>query len=96
MDPNSLSRPDLCVCKHLHFKLDVLFENQVVTGSLRITAINLQATNNQLILDSNNLHVLSVKDATSKELLHFELLQAKDPFGSALVIELPPLTARCT
>ena len=53
MDPNSLSRPDLCLCKHLHFNLDVLFEKKVVTGSLRLTAINMQAANNQLVSKSS-------------------------------------------
>ena len=38
--------------------------------------------------------MLSVKDTTSEEPLQFELLPTKDPFGSALVIDLPPSATR--
>ncbi|XP_062515837.1 leukotriene A-4 hydrolase-like [Corticium candelabrum] len=96
MDPNSFSEPDLCICKHLHFNIEVLFEKKVLHGSLRLQAVNKSSNNNRLILDTNKLKILSVSDAKTGHHMQWEVqpMNSKSPFGSALVITLPSSSSR--
>ena len=49
VDPNSFSRPDLCVVRHLHLTLDVNFEKHVLKGSAKLQVEKVDQKTNTVV-----------------------------------------------
>src|SRR5689334_13770698 len=83
MDVHSYSRPDLIRVRHLELEFDVRFDKKVLDGSV---TLNFNPTDQtELVLDTRDLEIHSVENATGFE------LGPRDPIlGSPLKIGLAP------
>lgn len=88
-DPSSFSRPDQCVVKKVHLSLDVDFDRKVLAGRADLKVERVTPSIKELLLDSQDLAVLSVVDLTTNQSLVYEISPQVSVFGSRLLINLP-------
>ena len=83
MDVHSWSRPDQIRVRHLELDLDVRFDRKILDGA--VTLRFEPASHPELILDTRDLEIHSVENASGFE------LGPRDPIlGSPLKIQLQP------
>ncbi|XP_052231552.1 leukotriene A-4 hydrolase-like [Dreissena polymorpha] len=89
-DPTSYSNPTECLVEHIHLDLKINFDRHTLSGSavLSIKKINPET---DLILDTRDLTIFSIKNNESKEPLEYTLNEPDGCFGSKLTIQLPEL-----
>ena len=87
-DPNSHSRPEQVLTKHLHFNWDIDFERKVVSGRTSLTCHRLVDGLQTLILDINMLDIHRVSYNDDQD-LKFNI-GPRSCCGSSLEVSLPP------
>ncbi|XP_064078786.1 leukotriene A-4 hydrolase-like isoform X2 [Macrobrachium nipponense] len=88
-DPNSYSRPEEVKVIAVHLKWNVDFSRKIISGFVTLTAEQLTDAS-QLILDTRDIKIHSVKDEETGQLLQHSMGDAHPNFGSALTIALSP------
>ncbi|XP_014235450.1 leukotriene A-4 hydrolase [Trichogramma pretiosum] len=86
-DPNSFSRPDLCIVRHTHLDINVNFQRQILEASATLEIEKIGETE-FLILDVRGLVILSVVDVSDDSRLDYCVEKGVD-YGSRLSIKLP-------
>ena len=86
MDPHSYANLHEIKTKALHLSLQASFEHKTLAGQVSLDCERLDTTATQVILDTRDLAIHSVK-VDSQE-LDFSLGVASEAFGQALIIEL--------
>ncbi|KAL7288132.1 hypothetical protein TKK_0017795 [Trichogramma kaykai] len=86
-DPNSFSRPDLCIVRHTHLDINVNFQRQILEASATLEIEKIGETE-FLILDVRGLVILSVVDVSNDSRLDYCVEKGVD-YGSRLSIKLP-------
>lgn len=87
-DPSSFSRPDLVGVTHIHLKLGVNFDKNILEGHVILDAERKDKTADSLILDVKNITLLDITNEKDNSKLEYSVGETVS-FGSKLNIKLP-------
>ena len=87
-DPNSHSRPEQVLTKHLHFNWDIDFERKTVSGWTTLTCQRLVDGIQTLALDVNMIDIQRVSYNDDQDLKF--TIGPRSVCGSSLEVSLPP------
>ncbi len=93
-DPHSFARPDQSKIKHLEWTARINFDQKKIFATAQYT-IESAADASQLILDTKDLEILSVKNGNN-ETLNFELGDSQTHLGAPLTIQINKVTKNVT
>ncbi|XP_034237150.1 leukotriene A-4 hydrolase isoform X1 [Thrips palmi] len=88
-DPTSFSRPELVAVTHIHLDLNVNFKETKLQGRADLTLNPRSQETTQLVLDSRDLSITSVKVQSTGQVLEYSLGTPIGTFGCSLTIQLP-------
>ncbi|XP_046383886.1 leukotriene A-4 hydrolase-like [Ischnura elegans] len=88
-DPNSFSRPEDAVVCGLELRMDIDFENKILTGAVTYDVLRKRTDVKSVILDSKTITIKAVKDGKNGTPLEYSLSKPLAVFGSKLEIVLP-------
>lgn len=88
-DPTSFSRPELVAVTHIHLDLNVNFKDTKLQGRADLTINPCGKETSQLVLDSRDLTISSVKVQSTGQALEYSFGKPIGTFGCSLTIQLP-------
>lgn len=89
MDIHSFSKPEEAVVTHLNWNAQILFDKKIIQATAEF-AIQTSENASEIILDTKNLNIISVKDGSSSKELAYSVGQKKEHLGKPLVVEITP------
>ena len=90
-DVHSYARPEIARVRNVALDLTADFERKILSGTATLTVMA-EAGATQVVLDTRNLDIRSVKDADGQPLQY--VLGGADPIlGQSLTVTFPPFTA---
>jgi len=87
-DPNSYSRPDQVITRHLHLNLEVDFDKKLLHGHVILNVSRLDPKATTLVLDARKLDIQGIQDYNTKKDLKYTL-HPPSINGEKLEIKLP-------
>jgi len=68
-DPNSYSRPDIARVTHIHLKLDINFDEQILDGVAILDVEKIDPKAQEVVLDARGLNIKAIlDDSTGKKI----------------------------
>ena len=61
-DPNSYSRPDIAKVTHIHLKLDINFDQQILDGLAILDVEKIDPKAQEVVLDARGLNIKAISD----------------------------------
>lgn len=69
-DPNSYSRPDIAKVTHIHLKLDINFDQQILDGLAILDVEKIDPKAQEVVLDARGLNIKAISDDSTGKDIH--------------------------